>query len=249
MRERKEKMLGIVICMKLFRTFLLLNALLLASSPLFTAFAVDKSVISIKKNFSLSKLQDVYKKAQSVEADFTQEFYRASLANTKTSKGSIKLSKPANVRWEIYEPEASVMVCNGKKLQYFHPDARGKGKGQVIERSPNELTRQPIFRILSGQSPLDKEFSVVKTETEKDITNKSKLTAITLKPKKSMGDLAQVTLKVNANYLISELNLEHTSGNKTRIALQNQTLGAKLPSALFEFKPPEGTEVVRNTEE
>ena len=47
---------------------------------------------------------------------------------------NLKLSKPNLARWEIYEPEASVMVSDGHKLSYYTPDARGKGKGQVIER-------------------------------------------------------------------------------------------------------------------
>jgi outer membrane lipoprotein-sorting protein len=40
--------------------------------------------------------------------------------------------------------------------------------------------------------------------------------------------------------------LETQSGNKTKFTLQNQTLGAKLPAQIFDFKAPAGTEVVNN---
>lgn len=210
------------------------------------AFAVDKTKVAVEKKFSLSKLQKLYKNAAGIEAEFLQEVYQASLARTKTSKGAIKLAKPNLVRWETYEPEASVMVSNGRKLWYFNPDARGKGKGQVIERRPNELQKQPIFQILTGSSPLNSDFILEKTETVDGITKEKKLTSLTLKPKKSLGDLQRAVLKVDSNYLISEVILENTSGNTTKITLQNQTLGAKLPPVLFDFKPPEGTEILRN---
>ncbi len=138
------------------------------------------------------------------------------------------------------------MVSDGRKVSYFTPDARGKGKGQVIERKAGELERQPIFRILTGSSPLDKEFTLEKQEEIVGVNPEAKITVVTLKPKKPMGDLERAKLKVNSKYLIEELILEAQSGNTTKITLQNQTLGAKLPGALFQFKAPPGTEVVKN---
>lgn len=210
------------------------------------AFSVERGTIATEKKFSLSKLQKTYKQAGSLEADFVQEVYQASLARTKTSKGTIQLKSPNRVRWEIHEPEASVLVSNGKKLWYFNPDARGKGKGQAMQRSPRELETQPIFRILTGSAPLEKDFKVLKTEKVEGITKDQKHTAVTLEPKKPLADLKEATLKVDSKYMISELILENHSGNRTKITLQNQVLGANLPPALFEFKPPEGTEVLRN---
>lgn len=218
-------------------------ALLYVSGP---AFAVDKAKLPAKKAFSLEKLQRSYKKNASLEADFLQEVYQASLARTKTSKGTLKLSKPNLVRWEIHEPEASVLVSNGRKVFYYTPDARGKGKGQVIQKKTTELERQPLFRILTGSSPLHKEFKVVKMEEQPNLTSGDKWTQITLKPLKPMGDIEQVLLQVDGKYLIQELITENLSGNKTKITLQNQVLGAKLPPALFEFKPPADTEVLTN---
>ncbi len=54
-----------------------------------------------KTTFSLEKLQAAYKNTGSMEADFLQEVYQASLSKFKTSKGSLKMSKPNMIRWEI----------------------------------------------------------------------------------------------------------------------------------------------------
>lgn len=223
----------------------ILCASLFLAAPLSTD-AREKIKGPVKPKFSLTKLHAAYKNTASVSADFNQEVYQASLARTKTSRGSIKLAKPNLVRWEIYEPEASIMVSNGRKLSYFTPDARGKGKGQVIERKATELQRQPMFRILTGSAALDKEFAVEKQAVVEGSEKGENLTELTLRPKKPMGDLERATLRVNSKYLIQELILETQSGNKTKITLQNQTLGAKLPAQLFDFKPPADTEVVRN---
>jgi outer membrane lipoprotein carrier protein len=210
--------------------------LLLTSLPIFASSPA----------FNLEKLQSAYKKNASLEADFLQEVYQASLGRTKTSKGSLKLSKPNFARWEIYEPEASVMVSNGRKLSYFTPDARGKGKGQVIERKASDLAKQPLFRILTGQSTLNKEFKIEKSTQVEGTDKGEKWTDLVLKPQRKMGDVVTVRLKVDSKYLIREMITETETGNKTKITLQNQVLGAKLPPALFEFKPPADTEVLQN---
>ena len=199
-----------------------------------------------KGAFSLLKLQDTYRNAASLEADFTQEVYQASLGRTKSSKGGLKLSKPNFLRWEIFEPEASVTVSNGHKVSYYTPDARGKGKGQVMERRATDLERQPLFRILTGASALDKEFTILSEEKAAGPKEGNPLTTISLKPQKQMADLAKVSLVVDSKYLIQEVITETASGNRTKITLQNQTLGDRLPPALFEFKPPADTEVLQN---
>lgn len=211
----------------------------------FSAKAVDKAKLAPMKVFSLPKLQEKYKSQASLDAEIVQEIYQASLARTKSSKGSLKLAKPHFVRWEIYEPEANVTVSNGRKLWYYTPDARGKGKGQVIVRKAGSLTQQPLFRILTGLSRLDQEFVIDKLEEVNGVLPQEKWTRLVLKPMKKMGDIKEVELKVGPDYLIRELLTENDNGNKTKIALQNQTLGAKLPPALFEFKPPADTEVVQ----
>lgn len=210
------------------------------------AHSVDKAKLPTQKKFSLEKLQKTYKNAASIEADLIQEVYKASLGQTKTSNGNIKLSKPNLVRWETLEPEASVLVSNGRKVFYFIPNARGKGKGQVNVSTANKLETQPLFRILTGTSPLGKEFTVEKQAEVESVAPGEKWTELVLRPRKKWGDIQQVQLKVDAKYLIRELTTETEIGNKTKITLQNQVLGAKLPPALFDFKPPADTEVLQN---
>ena len=220
-------------------------SVLLVFSFLFPVIGFSEQKTKKSSPFSLDQLQEKYRSSESVSADFVQEVYQAALAKTKTSKGHLKLSKPNFLRWEIDEPESSVMVSNGNKFSYFTPDAKGKGKGQVIERKAKELQKQALFRILSGASNLNKEFEILKNSQSSEQDKAKILTSLELKPFKPIGDVTTVSLKISANYLIQEIYLVNTAGNKTRITLQNQELGDKLPTALFDFHPPQGTEIVK----
>lgn len=215
-----------------------------AEKPAEAAAAKPKEKAEMPK-FSLSKLQKSYKGMQSLEADILQEVYQASLGRTKTSKGNLKLSKPNFVRWEIEEP-ASVLVSNGSKLFYYVPDALGKGRGQVTISKANQLAKQPLFRILTGASSLAKEFKIEKESQVDGAKEGEKWTELVLTPQKKLNDIVKVALKVDSKYLIRELTTENESGNKTKISLQNQALGSKLPPALFDFKPPPGSEILQN---
>lgn len=195
--------------------------------------------------FSLDKLQRTYSKSPSLEADIIQEVYQASLARTKTSKGSILLAKPNFVRWEMTEPEATLLVSNGRKVFYFTPDARGPGKGQVIEKKATTLSKQPLFRLLTGAGSWKQDFNLQSQKALETAEGAPFGHEIVLEPKTKELDLKKVTLKVSQASKIEEILLENPNGNRTRIILQNQTLGAKLPTNLFDFKPPAETETIR----
>lgn len=206
---------------------------LLACLALF-ACSARKAVAAI----DLKKLEKKYALVGSVESDFTQEVYQATLARTKSSKGVITLSKPLLVRWEIHEPERSVMVSNGVKVWYYTPKAGGDEKGQVIIRPAKELAANALIGILNGTIPIEKEFTLKEAHLE------GGLNSLVLTPKKAMGDITEVVLGVNDKYLIKDVKLVHRTGNRTKISLQNTRLGAKLPTNLFKFSPPPGTNVV-----
>lgn len=213
----------------------------LAYLGLFLALSAVAGAPAAKKVkiFSAEKLEQTLRDAGSLEAEFLQEVYQASLGRTKTSSGSISLSKPDRMRWETYKPEASLTVSNGRKLWYFTPALDSKGKGQVMEHSASRLKEQPVFRLLTGQAQLLKEFRLLEAPYQEGKFR------VQLKPVKPMGDLSLVRLEVTDKYLISEILLENKSGNRTKISLQNVKVGSKLPPVLFDFKPPPGAELIQ----
>jgi outer membrane lipoprotein carrier protein len=185
------------------------------------------------------KIQDKYRKVESFEAAITQEVYQAALGRTKTSTGSLQLQKPNFIRWETHEPETNILVSNGNRLWYFTPALDPKGKGQVIQRSASTIKNQAVYRILTGTATFDKEFTLL-GEVQKD-----ELTELTMKPIKTMGEVREIKLSVNKKFEIVELLLKNSGENTTRIRLQNTKLGGKFPPNLFDFKPPPGSEILK----
>ena len=214
------------------------------SAPVDAAPKAVKTKASL--SFSTKRLQETYKKAQSIEATFQQEVYQASLARTKTSSGKLALERPSRVHWEVLVPEPSLTISNGTKLWYYTPNVGASGKGQVMVRSAKQLTEQPLFRILTGSADLTKEFKIDQVERLEGIVRGAAVTKLTLLPRrpKFWGDMEQIALTVDANYLISEVLIHNRSGNRTKITLQNQKVGPKLSPKLFDFSPPAGAEVL-----
>ncbi|MCO5141985.1 MAG: outer membrane lipoprotein carrier protein LolA [Oligoflexia bacterium] len=211
-----------------------------------TGISAQKSPSATKVNFSFAKFQKKFANTGSVDAHFEQEVYQAALAQTKSSKGTLLLSKPGYIRWEIIEPDKNLMVSDGLKLYYYNPEAGVEGKGQVIIRSAKEIERQPIYRILTGKVDLKADFKVLKMEEKPLLSNSKEMTYwIELEPKKAEAGLAKIQLTILKNYELHELISENSGGNRTRITLQKMTLGDKLPKNLFQFKPPEGAELLK----
>lgn len=187
----------------------------------------------------LDKIQAVYRKAPSVQADFEQEVYQATLARTKSSRGSLVVVKPDKVRWEIHAPERSIMVSDGRKVNYFTPDAGAEGNGQVIVRPAQFLSRHTILQILNGSIPIQREFKLLKVVKVSNSRRK-----IRLQPKKTLSDVAKIEMLIDPKFRIVGIEIEHRSGNRTKISLKNLRLKDKLPTSLFQFTPPKGTEIV-----
>jgi outer membrane lipoprotein carrier protein len=208
------------------------------------ATAAPKAVIK----FSTATLQETYRNAKTVTADIKQEVFQASLARTKSSSGNLAIETPNKIHWEITEPEKSLTVSNGKKIWYYTPNSGASGKGQVVEKNSGQIFNQPLFRILTGSADLTNEFTLEKEERIIGIVQGKSVTKLTLKPKKtrSWGDMERVVLTVESNYLISEVLILGSSGNRTKISLQNQQLGTKLSPKLFDFSPPAGAEILKD---
>ncbi len=211
-------------------------------SPMFltvftTMFTLYGDANASQNPFSLKRN---YQKAGSIQADFEQEVFQATLSRTKSSSGKLLISKPDKVRWEIHAPEKNIMVSNGRKLFYYSPDAGADGKGQVIVRPAKLLAKHVVIQILNGSIPMDREFKlkVVRKQGRE-------LRLVTVLPRKKLSDIAEVEMTIDRRSRIVALNLHHHSGNRTKIRLKNLRLGDKLPTTLFEFEPPEGVEILQ----
>lgn len=192
-----------------------------------------------KKPFDLNLLEKKYQKAGSFRADFQQTIVQSKLARTKSSEGELLIRKPNMIHWDTQKPRRNVLVSNGERIWHYTPGLTEDDQGQVKILPAKYIANHQIVKILQGKANIKASFDVF-TEREE-----GKQIVLALEPKRSMGTLKQLKLKINkADYLIEEVRMNYTSGNHTTINLQNIALGDNLPLNKFHFTPPPGAEVI-----
>ena len=210
-----------------------------------TVFSAAKRSNKLKKMVkpthvppALRAVEKIYKKAGTLAAKFSQIKTISSLKIDKESSGTIFIRRPNQVRWETLSPDPSLLVCDGKKFWFYTPPFDETEKGQVIIRKSSEIQSRLANALLAGS------FSRLRGTTIKQTGPR----VYDLNWKKGTGgDIQNATVTLDPKKaLISEVALKHRGGNQSVIKLQDVRLGVKLPSQVFRFDPPPGTDEIRN---
>jgi outer membrane lipoprotein carrier protein len=184
----------------------------------------------------VSSVQQKYKTVLSVEADFVQTNYIASLNQSRKFRGKIFLKKPNLFNMEVSHPAKQRQTFDGHYLWVYT-----LANNQVLKNlvSPDFL-HHPFINLLSTMENLERDFfiSVYTREGTSDPSLK-----LTLKEKYS--ELSEVLITVERDsYQIKELTIYYESGNYTRLVLTKIKENQKISPQCFQFIPPAGVEVV-----
>jgi outer membrane lipoprotein carrier protein len=181
-------------------------------------------------------VQQKYKAVNSVEADFVQTNYIASLNQSREFRGKIFLEKPNLFNMEVSHPAKQRQTFDGQYLWVYTP-----ANNQVLKNlvSPDFL-HHPFINLLSTMENLERDFfiSVCSGGGTSDPSLK-----LTLKEKYS--ELREVLITVERkSYQIQTVTLYYESGNYTRLVLSKIKENQKISLQCFHFIPPAGIEVV-----
>src|SRR5262249_9142250 len=127
------------------------------ASKLPSATKSEKKHSPAEKTSALQETQKKYKDVKTLTAEFSQKKTNLALGTTKESAGRIFMKRPNLFRWQTEEPEASILVSNGKKIWYYTPPFREGEKGQVMVRHASDQSKLAVD-LLSGQFDLKKDF-------------------------------------------------------------------------------------------
>ena len=196
-----------------------------------TSLADEKSGKNI-----VALVQQKYKAVNSVEADFVQTNYIASLNQSREFRGKIFLEKPNLFNMEVSHPAKQRQTFDGQYLWVYTP-----ANNQVLKNlvSPDFL-HHPFINLLSTMENLERDFFI--SVCSGGGTSDSSL-KLTLKEKYS--ELREVLITVERkSYQIQTVTLYYESGNYTRLVLSNIKENQKFSPQCFHFIPPAGIEVV-----
>ncbi len=161
-------------------------------------------------------------------AEFTQRIAGAHGELIEESRGYVRLLAP-NLRWEVTQPHALVLVAAGDELRLYDPDLE-----QVTVRPLSEvLDDTPLALLTRGATVPGEEYDVLALDADR----------FSVKPRSEDALFAEIVLQFGAPGLIGMLIVDHL-GQTTDIRFHRFQDASVIQSADFELNVPPGTDVL-----
>jgi len=178
-----------------------------------------------------------YNHLRTLECEFTETYSGSGSERTET--GTLWLKKPGKMRWEYRSPRAKLFVGDGKNVWFYVPSER-----QVRKTSMKKLDdlRSPLAFLL-GKTQLGKELLGLSLAPEVaplasgDVMLKGV-------PKGFQDRLTQVLLEITAESSIRRIVMKETDGATIEYRFSEQNEDVAINDQHFEFRVPDGVEVV-----
>jgi outer membrane lipoprotein carrier protein len=173
----------------------------------------------------------------SLSADVEQLIIEADGGVLEESRIRMLLKRPDGFSWETLEPFPELLVTNGIWLWNYQPDL-----DQVVIEPWNRDESELAAQLLGGETDaLADEYEIaVLTRESRDIAE------FILTPRESANINRRVSLSFASNRLDS-IVIEARNGQRTVWRFVNVVLNPEIPDEAFEFKVPEGIEVIENS--
>jgi outer membrane lipoprotein carrier protein len=188
---------------------------------------VDEILTHVEKRYTSSAFS----------ARFTIESTLKAMQVTDTASGRLLVKYPGKMRWEYEKPDPMLFITDGKTLWMYQPQERQVTVGKADE----VLGGSQGASFLSDMRLLRRQFRIELDPSGSDATARLKLT-----PRKNTFDIASITLTISrATYDVVEVLTVNLYDDTTRIMFHDIAFQQNLPDALFEFKIPEGVDVLQ----
>ncbi len=194
-------------------------------------------------NAVAKKVQSLYDKTSSMEANFVQTAVMKTLSISEQDNGIVYMKKDGKIRWEYKNPKEQLIVSDGKKIWFYMPS----DKQVIIGNFEKSFKYKPTQTFLTGMGKILEDFNV-KFSTNKELSTTKNEYALELTPRKSTeGAPAEILLAVDKkDFLIVKSVVIDKFHNVTEIAFKNIKLNTALPDSLFTFTPPKDAEIIHS---
>ena len=152
------------------------------------------------------------------------------------ARGVVTFAKPGRMRWSYEEPAPSLMVSDGESL-WIHDPVAGEASRTSVEQGAGSGA---ALQFLMGEGSLLDEFRVTSAACSLE-AERVELDLVPLRPAtyERMGLVADPRKgEILATHVVDLF------GNLTRLSFSDVKYDVSPSADLFEFVPPEGTEVV-----
>ncbi|WP_308725200.1 outer membrane lipoprotein chaperone LolA [Metapseudomonas otitidis] len=200
---------------------------------LVAALGFVASQVQADDQVAISRLTEMLNKAQTITGRFSQLTLDGSGTQLQETSGELALKRPGLFRWHTDEPMEQLLVSNGQKVWLYDPDLQ-----QVtIQTLDQRLTHTPALLLSGDVSKISENFEITHKEGG-DVVD------FILKPKAK--DTLFDTLRLSfRNGVINDMQLIDSVGQRTNILFLGVKMNQKLDAAQFDFKIPEGADVIQ----
>lgn len=174
----------------------------------------------------------------SIQANFTQQIMDGQGNIVQKSSGKMQLKRPGLFRWETKEPTAQLIIANDNDLWVYDPDLEQATVQDLQQVGGNA----PAF-LLSGSMKTILEKFEVSLESSKD---QDKWFRLTPKQNKKQDLFQWIDLHFN-NGELAGMRFQDSLNQLTELKFSDIKLNKKIPEGRFVFNPPEGVDVIRNS--
>lgn len=192
----------------------------------------------------LKSVENHYRQKKTLSAVFSQEQWIEATGQNKKTEGTLEVLLPGMFRWEVIAPDPSVVVSDAKQVWFYTPPFTKEGRGQVMVKQVGGHQTELLQALLAGN------LSRIRAEKLKPFACKdcaAGTTPLELIPKKgTAAGVKSVRVVIhNKDLEIQRVELQHKSGNRSKIALTQIKLGKALTLERFQFQTPPDTDVVK----
>jgi outer membrane lipoprotein carrier protein len=181
-------------------------------------------------------LQKFVEKVDTLSAQFEQVQKDEKGEVTQQSSGKLWLSRPGKFKWAYEKPYVQLMVCNGARLWLYDPDL-----SQVTVRPAGASLQGTPVQLLTDRAALEKQFRI------EDLGRDGPAQKLRLTPRAAESDFKSVQLWL-ADGVPQRMQFFDQLGGSSEVSFSAIHVNDRLESALFEFVPPKGTEVIEGSE-
>ncbi len=188
----------------------------------------------------MESLENFMKSAKSGRADFSQVVAapgkNGEAPRSKTSTGTFEFSRPNRFRFNYRKPFEQTIVAEGQTLWLYDVDLNqvtARKQAQVLGSTPAALIASS-----PDLNALKKDFNI------EAIADRDGLQWVQATPRAKDGQLHDVKVGFRGNELAA-LDILDSFGQRSVISFSKLEVNAQIPADSFNFKPPQGVDVVR----
>lgn len=181
---------------------------------------------------AIDQLHQFLQNTQTLKAEFAQAVIGKGGRKPQQSFGTVAISRPGKLRWEIQKPSPQTIISDGEKIWIYDAELK-----QVTVRPAGKAIGGSPAALLAGKNDLEKNFTLAEAGLVEG------LNWVEATPK--VGDSGFE--KVRLGFLGSELRameLADSFGQTTLIHFAKIERNPLLAPAIFKFTAPPGVDVI-----